>query len=102
MLFPSEHTRYASIGGKPNPIQPELIRRAAARMPLGAEIVAAMDADEDGRKLAAIIRQAVELTGRLDLTFTVQEPSGVKDWNDQLRSLPASLQLPKRQSSPAP
>jgi hypothetical protein len=32
VLFPDNQTRYASIGGKPNPQQPELIRAAAARM----------------------------------------------------------------------
>jgi hypothetical protein len=88
VLFPDNHARYASIGGKPNPQQPELIRAAAARMPQGAEIVAAMDADADGRKLAAIVRQAVELTGRADLHFVTQEPIGFKDWNDQLRAKP--------------
>ena len=30
-LFPDERTRYASIGGKPSPMQRELIRSAAAR-----------------------------------------------------------------------
>jgi hypothetical protein len=32
VLFPDNQTRYASIGVKPNPQQPELIRAAAARM----------------------------------------------------------------------
>ena len=32
VLCPDSHTRYASVGGKPNPMQPELIRAAAARM----------------------------------------------------------------------
>jgi hypothetical protein len=38
------------IGGKLNKHQPELIRTAVARMPVGSEIVAAMDADprQDG------------------------------------------------------
>ena len=35
VLFPDDRTRYASVGGKPNPQQPELIRAAAARMPIG-------------------------------------------------------------------
>jgi hypothetical protein len=78
--------RYASIGGKPNPQQPELIRAAVARMPAGSEIVAAMDADAEGAKLAGVVRQAFELAGRDDLRFKVQEPFGFKDWNDQLRS----------------
>lgn len=85
VLFPDDHARYASIGGKPNPLQPELIRAAAARMPASSEIVAAMDADVDGAKLVEVVCQAVKLSGRVDLRFTVQEPFGFKDWNDQLR-----------------
>jgi hypothetical protein len=100
VLFPDNHARYASIGGKPNPQQPELIRAAAARMPVGSEIVSAMDADKDGAELAEIVRKAVVLTGRLDLKFTVQEPFGVKDWNDQLRQKPQPL-LPYRPDVPS-
>src|SRR5450755_5088795 len=75
-LFPGpreggDRTRYASIGGKPNPQQPELIRAAVARMPVGSEIVAAMDADADGAKLAGVVRGAVELSGRTDLRFEI-------------------------------
>jgi hypothetical protein len=55
-------------------------------MPADSEIVAAMDADADGAKLAEVVRKAVELTGRLDLRFSVHEPFGFKDWNDQLRA----------------
>lgn len=88
-LFPDDHARYASVSGKLSPHQPELIRRAAARMPHGSEIVAAMDADEDGRKLAAIVKHAVELTGRADLQFRIHEPNGFNDFNDQLRALRA-------------
>ena len=88
VLFPDNHTRYASIGGKTNPQQPELIRAAAARMPVDGEVIAAMDADAEGRKLAELVRGAVELTGRKDLRFTMQLPEGFKDWNDQLRARP--------------
>jgi len=87
-LFPAPETRYASIGGQMNPLRPELVRAAAARMPADSEIVAAMDADTEGRKLADVVRQAVELSGRTDLSFRVNEPSGFKDWNDQLRGKP--------------
>jgi hypothetical protein len=90
VLFPDSHARYASISGNPNPQQPELIRAAAARMPADSEIVSAMDADEGGVKLADVVRKAVALTGRLDLRFTLQEPFGFKDWNDQLRKRPQS------------
>jgi hypothetical protein len=83
-LFPSDTTRYASIGGKPNPEQPALVLAAIVRMPPNSEIVAAMDADEDGRKLAGVVRQACEFSGRSDLRFEAQEPAGFKDWNEQL------------------
>ena len=99
-LFPDDHTRYASIGGKPNPVQPELIRAAAARMPVGSEITAAMDADADGRKLAQVVERAVEMSGRGDLHFHVHEPSGFKDWNDQLVARPKSP-LPCRPEKPS-
>jgi hypothetical protein len=100
VLFPDNHTRYASIGGKPNPHQPELIRATAARMPAKSKIVAAMDADADGGKLAEAVRDAVHLSGRDDLTFVFQEPVGFKDWNDQLRTRPHPL-LPYRQEVPS-
>jgi len=57
-------------------------------MPVDSEIIAAMDADADGAALAAMVRKAVELSGRSDLRFVMQEPFGFKDWNDQLRVKP--------------
>jgi hypothetical protein len=42
-LFPSEESRYASIGGKPNPQQPALLKSQILSMESGSEIVAAMD-----------------------------------------------------------
>jgi hypothetical protein len=84
-LFPAPSSRYASIGGQVNPHQPELIRATVARMPKASQIVAAMDADAEGRKLAEIVRQAVTLCGRSDLRFSVDEPVDFKDWNDVLR-----------------
>lgn len=100
VLFPDNRARYTSIGGKPNPQQPELIRAAAARMPPDSEIVSAMDADVDGRSLAELVRKAFELTGRADLRFATKEPVGYKDWNDQLRARPHPL-LPYRPEVPS-
>ncbi len=100
LLFPDEHARCASIGGKLNPLQPELIRAAIARMPDKSKIVAAMDADEDGAKLADIVRDAVKLTGRDDLAYVFQEPFGYKDWNDQLLKRPKQA-LPLRVEEPS-
>jgi hypothetical protein len=94
VLFPDAQTRYASIGGKPNPAQPELIRAASTRIPHGGEIIAAMDADADGAKLADVVRKAVELSGRRDLRFVIEEPLDFKDWNDQLRKKGPELSFP--------
>ena len=94
-LFPDEHARYASIGGKLNPLQPGLIRAAIARMPAKSKVVSAMDADADGAKLAETVHEALKLTGREDLSYLFQEPFGYKDWNDQLRKRPQHL-LPSR------
>jgi hypothetical protein len=88
VLFPEPRSRYASIGGQLNPLQPELIRAAVSAMPLSSHIIGAMDADEQGSKLADVVREAVELSGRNDLRYVFQEPFGFKDWNDQLRAAP--------------
>ena len=47
-----------------------------------------MDANADGALLNEVVRRAVALTGRSDLRFTVHEPFGFKDFNDQLRARP--------------
>lgn len=93
VLFPDNRSRYASIGGKLNPEQPELIRAAIRRMPKSGKIIAAMDADADGGKLADIVCDAVQLSARDDLVFVRQDPVGFKDWNDQLRAKPKPLLL---------
>ena len=85
VLFPDGHARYASIGGKLSPAQPDLIRAQIDLLPQGGEIVAAMDADDAGRQLAEAIEKAFSDAGRADLTFRRQRPVGFKDWNDQLR-----------------
>lgn len=98
-LFGANRTRFASIGGNPNPGQPALLEAAIARLPACAEVVSAMDADDDGRKLGAMLRQAFDAAGRTDLSFRVQEPVGFKDFNDQLRGSRSLAALP---GSPAP
>lgn len=85
VLYADGHARYASIGGKLNPRQPELIRRQISLLPQGSEVVAAMDADEAGRQLADVIQTCVEAIARPDLGFRRQEPAGCKDWNNQLQ-----------------
>ena len=85
VLFPDadNRTRYASLGGKPNPKQPGLVKAAALRLPAGSEIVAAFDDDKDGRALVEVVRQVVETVAGISLC--VHLPGEAKDWNDVLR-----------------
>jgi hypothetical protein len=87
-LFPDaeDHTRYASLGGKPSSRQMGLVQATIARLPEGAEIVAAFDADKVGRKLVDVIREAVasvaSRTERTDLILKAQLPAKEgEDWN---------------------
>lgn len=95
-LFPIETSRYASIGGQVNPEQPDLVKAAILRMPHGSEIVGAMDNDEEGERLAALIENAVIESGREDLKYRRHSPSlPAKDWNDLIR--PKSSLFPTAQ-----
>ena len=91
VLFPDaeDRTRYASLGGKPNTKQPGLIESTVARLPDGAEIVAAFDADDAGRKLIDVVRLAVASAARekgRNLHFLVHVPAQEgEDWNQVLQ-----------------
>ena len=92
-LFPDNNARYASIGGKPNPTQPALINAEILTLSKGAEIVAAMNADDEGEKLVEVVRLAVVGANRPDLRFTPALPSQIgSDWNDMLRERRVSAQ----------
>jgi len=79
-LFPdaADQTRYASLGGKPNSQQPDLVKSTIAKLPRWSEIVAAFDADGAGRILAEMVRLAVAAVAneaaRADLIFTAHLP----------------------------
>jgi hypothetical protein len=91
VLFPDaeDRTRYASLGGKPNSKQPGLVQSTITRLPDGAEIVAAFDADEAGRMLVNVVRLAVAsvASGRgRNLIFQVHLPAQEgEDWNQVLQ-----------------
>lgn len=99
VLFPDIQTRYASIGGQMNLKQPGLIKATVSKLPRGAEVVAAMDADDDGHQLVELVCLSVAETGRDDLCFTRHHPDGVKDWNDALRKLNHSFPTARSFSS---
>lgn len=84
-LYPEKHTRYASIGGKPTPVQKDLLRVAARVLPEESTVTAAMDADSAGCELVEVVREAVDAARRPDLRFESVEPKDVKDFNDMLR-----------------
>ncbi len=86
-----DQTRYASLGGKPSSRQASLLQATIAKLPAGAEIVAAFDADDAGRKLAEMIREIVAgialRTGRSDLIFETRLPADEgEDWNQVLQN----------------
>jgi hypothetical protein len=92
-LFPDarDQTRYASLGGKPSLRQTGLVQATIAKLPEGAEIVAAFDADPAGRTLVGRIRDAVArlagTTGRSDLIFKAHLPAEEgEDWNSMLQN----------------
>lgn len=91
-LFPDaeDHTRYASLGGKPGSRQMGLLQATIAKH-TEAEIVAAFDADPAGRKLAGEIHQIVANvasgTERRDLIFKSHLPTQEgEDWNSVLQN----------------
>jgi Toprim-like/Protein of unknown function (DUF3991) len=91
VLFPDaeDRTRYASLGGKPNARQPDLVQLTLARLPEGAEIVAAFDNDESGRMLVNMVRLAwANVVSKIgtSLSFLVHLPTQAgEDWNDVLQ-----------------
>jgi Toprim-like/Protein of unknown function (DUF3991) len=92
-LFPDteDRTRYASLGGKASSRQMALVEATVVKLPAGAEIVAAFDADDAGRKLVDVIRQAVasiaRRVGRSDVAFKAQLPAKEgEDWNQVLQN----------------
>lgn len=85
ILHPDEHTRCASIGGKLNSSQPALICSAVERMPAGAEIILAMDADDGGRKLAGVIEEIAREVGQGKAVIKDLPLKEGSDWNDQLK-----------------
>jgi hypothetical protein len=92
-LFPDseDRTRYASLGGRPSSRQMRLVQTAVIKLAEGAEAVAAFDADEAGRWLAAVIGDVVSSVRRQaernDLAFRVHLPATEgEDWNHVLQN----------------
>ena len=68
-----------------------LVQATITRLPARAEIVSAFDADDAGRQLADVMREAVasgaRRTGRSHLIFKVRLPAKEgEDWNQVLQN----------------
>ena len=87
---PADQTRYASLGGKPNSQQPDLVKSTIAKLPKRSQILAAFDADRAGRMLVEMVCLAVAAvateSGRTDLIFNAHLPAHEgEDWNQVLQ-----------------
>ncbi|MGA3122035.1 MAG: toprim domain-containing protein [Polyangiaceae bacterium] len=90
-----DRSRFLSTGGAPSTRQMEILDRVFAQLPSGSRVVAAVDSDDAGVKLASRIEELARR--RSPLTFERHSPAPAKDWNDVLqqverhyiRSLPA-------------
>ena len=79
-----EKTRYVSTAGTLNPSQPELIRRAAERLPDGGSVILATDNDAGGDALADVLRELLDsVAGRIRVVED-RPPVRGEDWNDVL------------------
>jgi hypothetical protein len=77
--------RVASVSGRLNPQQPELIVSAIRRMEEGAQIVAAFDNDDAGDALTEQLAELVAESGRADIEFCADRPvERGADWNQAL------------------
>jgi len=87
-LHPDLNTRYVSTGGALNDdVQPQLLKRAAAKMPPGSEIILAMDHDGAGEALAGQIEALISPVLAEGCVVSIQMPQREgADWNDVLRA----------------
>ncbi|MGD0680242.1 MAG: toprim domain-containing protein [Polyangiaceae bacterium] len=94
--------RFLSTAGAPSAHQIERLGRVFAQLPAASRVVAAVDSDEAGEKLATRIEALV--CARSELTFDRHSPSPAKDWNDVLQQREREFiqSLPARDRSRAP
>ncbi len=76
-------TRYLSTAGAPSRSQIELLDRLFARLPGASTVIAAVDSDSAGAKLAQGLQDLTRCHAKL--TFQRDAPTGAKDWNELLQ-----------------
>jgi len=75
--------RFLSTAGAPSRHQLELLDRIVGKLPRASTVLAAVDSDVAGDKLASRIEELVR--GHSALAFRRHSPSPAKDWNDVLQ-----------------
>jgi hypothetical protein len=80
---PGDSMRYLSIAGAPSTAQIALLEKVFARLPPCSTVVAAVDADEAGHKLAGRLETLARCAPHIG--FRRDAPVGGKDWNDVLQ-----------------
>lgn len=81
-----ERTRFVSVAGELNTIQPGLLSLAIEKIPPEGAVVLALDNDDGGDRLAAKVTETFSAAGRNDLALVQDRPATRgTDWNDALR-----------------
>ncbi|QDV61980.1 DUF3991 and TOPRIM domain-containing protein [Crateriforma conspicua] len=78
----TEGKRFFSLAGQPSPVQIELLRSAASKMPRTPTIMLALDNDQGGRTMAGVLASALSnVASSVDRYLPAIEG---QDWNDVL------------------
>jgi hypothetical protein len=77
--------RFLSTAGAPSAHQLEVIDRIFGKLPEASTVLAAVDSDAAGDKLASRIEEIAR--GRSAIAFRRHSPSPAKDWNDVLQQV---------------
>lgn len=82
-----ERARYVSLGGTMNPNQPVLLAHIIRKLPDNSAVIAAMDNDKAGHRLAEKIITLLGDSSHATARFVKDMPSGTEeDWNDVLHA----------------
>ncbi len=80
----ADRGRYLSTAGAPGRAQLTILGSLFGNLRAGVTVVAAVDADDAGRKLAARLEELVR--AHAHLKFERHEPVGAKDWNELVQN----------------
>ena len=96
-------TRFASIAGQLNRVQPELILAEIRKLPANGRVILAMDNDDPGDRLTERLTDIFDRANRSDLRLAIDRPARRgADWNDVARfgSQSPPISSPSREPEP--